>query len=247
MRTLVAVQTHLRTPDEVTLFKLWQLMRHRSDDAHDWLVVDNASPLAPELYPHGWDVRLIVNDDHVPQTRARRSIVRFCNKLGHPFHDGVRQASGSDRAFCKMLEIAIASDYQRFAYIEMDVLFALSVQSIFDRMTKPCACGPLVDHGKFPEMGLFFADVEHLWRIDFITKYNWRGKCEPEGELRAWQILGDALELLPLKGARDGGYTLPAQLASKYPDGIDYLTHAHMGTYAEFLRLNNLPELANLL
>lgn len=247
MRTLVACQTHLRTPDEVTLLKIWQCLRGQNDDAHEWLIIDNASPLAPELYPLGWDVRLILNDDHIPETRGARNIARFYNKLGHPFWDRVTQASGSDRAFCKMLEIAIASGYQRFAYIEMDLLFVLPVESIFQRMTKPCACGPLVDHGKFPELGLFFADVEHLWRTDFIAKYNWRGPCEPEGELRAWQILGDALELLPLRGARDGGHTLPAQLAANYPDGIDYLTHAHMGTYAEFLRLNNLPELAALI
>lgn len=246
MRTLIACQTHLRTPDEVTLFKVWQQLRHRLDWGHDLLFVDNASPLAPALY-EAWDVKLILNDEHVPGISAHHTAARFRNKLGHPFHDGVRQASGSDRAFCKMLEIAIASGFQRFAYLEVDAPFVLSVDSIFDRMTKPCACGPLVDHGKFPEMGLFFANLEHIWQTDFITKYNWRGPCEPEGELRAWQILGDDLELLPLRGARDGGYTLPAQLADKYPDGIDYLTHAHMGTYAEFLRLNNLPELAALI
>lgn len=246
MKTLIAVQTHIRTPDEMKLWKLWQHMRSLNDNSHDWLLIDNASPLPPELYQR-WDMRLILNDDHVPETRTSRTAARFRQALGHPFHEGVRQASGSDRAFCKMLEIAMASGYARFAYIEMDVLFALSVDGIFARMTKPCACGPLVDHGKFPELGLFFADVEYLWRTDFVAKYNWRGPCDPEGELRAWQILGDALELLPLKGARDGGYTLPAQLAANYPDGIDYLTHAHMGTYAEFLKMNNLPELAALI
>ncbi len=242
MRTLVCCQTHIRTADEQKLFTLWLNMRELLDDKHDWLVLDNASPLPFRL--EGWDEHLILNDEHVPRLTGRRNLARFRTALGHPFHDGVTQASGSDRAFCKMLEIA--SDYDRFAYVEMDVVFALPVQSIFDRMTKPCACGPLVEHGRFPEMGLFFADMEHLRKTDFITKYDWRGICAPEGELRAWQILGDDLELLPLRGARDGGWTMPEQMAERYPEGCDYLTHAHMETYAEMLKMNNMAELASL-
>ncbi len=246
MRTLVCVQTHLRTPDEVKLLRVWERLRALNDSEHDWLIVDSASPLMPEL-EQAWDIRLLLHDDHVPETRAHRTMVRFRDKRGHPFHDGVLIGSGSDRGFIKMLEVAIASGYARLAYIEMDVLFVLPVASIFERMTQPCACGPLVNHGKFPELGLFFADLQYLWGTNFIGKYNWKGPVVPEGELRAWQILGDAMELLPLRGARDGGYTLPEQLAENYPEGIDYLTHATMATNAEFLRYNNLPELARLL
>jgi hypothetical protein len=61
-----------------------------------------------------------------------------------------------------------------------------------------------------------------------------------------WNILGDNLEMLPLRGHRDAGLTKPGELAELWPDGIDFLTHAHMGVYADFLRLNNFPELADL-
>ena len=129
----------------------------------------------------------------------------------------------------------------------MDVLFALPVRSIFESMTKPTACGPLIDHGKFPESGLFFAHTEHLWKIDYIAKYNWRGPCYPEGEKRMWDILGNDLELLPLRGCRDLGFTKPGELADKWPEGIDYITHAHMPVNAEFLRMNGFHDLAELL
>ncbi len=246
MRTLVCVQTHIRTADEQKLLTLWLNMREKLDDDHEWMVLDNASPLPFRL--DGWEDYRILHDEHVPVLQGlNRNLVRFRDARGHPFHDGVLQASGSDRGFCKMLEIAIASGYDRIACLEMDVVFALTVTNIFACMTKPCACGPLVEHGRFPEMGLFFADLEYLWKTDFIKRYDWRGKCTPEGELRAWQILGDDLELLQLRGARDGGWTSPEQLAERYPDGIDYLTHAHMETYAAMLKMNNMEELARLL
>jgi hypothetical protein len=246
MRTLIACQTHIRTADEQKLLDVWTTMRDRIDGRFpDLLVIDSAGPLHARL-PAWWNERRILHDDHVPETIGGHTVARFKDALGHPFHDGVLQRSGSDRAFIKMLEIAIASGYDRFAYIEMDLLFALPVQSIFDRMTKPCACGPLVNHGKFPETGLLFLDVEYIWKTGFIDKYNWKGSVVPEGEKRMWNILGDNLEMLPLRGHRDAGLTKPGELAELWPDGIDFLTHAHMGVYADFLRLNNFPELADL-
>ncbi len=246
MRTLIACQTHLRTPDEVKLLHIWKKMRDRLDGREpDLLIVDNAGPI-PIGLEAWWNERKILHDDHVPETIGGYTLAKFRDALGHPFHQGVLERSGSDRAFIKMLEIAIASGYDKFAYIEMDLLFALPVQSIFERMTKPCACGPLVSHGKFPETGLLFFDVEYIWKHDLIGRYNWRGSVIPEGEKRLWNILGDDLELLPLRGHRDGGSTKPGELAELWPDGIDFLTHATMPVYADFLRLNNFPELAEL-
>jgi len=244
-RALIACQTHLRTADEQKLLKVWEAMR--LTDRCDLLIVDNASPLPIELAQPFWDSKRIMDDDHIPQTTKSLTIARFKDALGHPFHDGVLQRSGSDRGFIKMLEIAIASNYDKFAYVEMDVLFALSVKSIFERMTKPCACGPLVTHGKFPETGLLFLDVEHIWKTDFIAKYNWKGSVIPEGEKRLWNILGDSLELLPLKGRRDGASMMPGELPEIWPDGIDFITHCTMPVFADFLRYHNKPELAEIL
>ncbi len=246
MRTLVCVQTHLRTEDETKLLRIWAELRFRNDREHDWLIIDSASPLNYALASEEWDKRWLLNDDHIVTTRGPRTFAKFRDALGHPFHQGVLQRSGSDRAFIKMLEIAIASGYDKFAYIEMDLLFALPVQSIFDRMTKPCACGPLVSHGKFPETGLLFFDVEYIWKKDLIGKYNWRGSVIPEGEKRLWNILGDDLELLPLRGHRDGGSTKPGELAELWPEGCDFITHATMPVFADFLRLNHFSELADL-
>ena len=246
MRTLIACQTHIRTPEEAKLLGIWCEMRQLHDPSAHFLIVDNNSPLplGGALYWKQWNDHRILHDDDVPKIADVRSIARFRDALGHPFHDGTLQRSGSDRGFIKMLEIAIASGYDKFAYIEMDVLFALPVASIFERMSKPCACGPLVTHGKFPETGLLFLDVEHIWKTDFIAKYNWKGSVIPEGEKRLWNILGDSLELLPLRGRRDGATMRPGELPEIWPDGIDFLTHAHMGVYADFLRVNGFAELA---
>ncbi len=252
MRTLIATQTHLRTEDEGKLLRIWEQMR--LNERANLLVIDSAGPRNVmdylkdrSLSTSGWDIQRLPNDDYIPFMRHWLTVARFHDALGHPFHDAVLERSGSDRSFIKMLEIAIASGYDKFAYIEMDLLFALPVQSIFDHMTKPCACGPLVSHGKFPETGLLFFDVEYIWKKDLIGKYNWRGSVIPEGEKRLWNILGDDLELLPLRGHRDGGSTKPGELAELWPDGIDFITHCTQPVFADFLRLNNFPELADIL
>ncbi len=144
-------------------------------------------------------------------------------------------------------QTAINSGYDRVVYLEMDLLFAPRLNEAFAMMTKPAACLPLVDHGKFPETGLFIADCAHMQKIDFVNRYNWRGPCSPEGELRQWRIYGDDLQFLPFRGARDSGQTKPGELAANWPDGIDWITHATMPVYADFLRLNDFPELAELI
>ncbi len=144
-------------------------------------------------------------------------------------------------------QTAIGSGYDRVVYLEMDLLFARPLQEAFDMMTKPAACLPLIDHGKFPETGLFIADAVHMERIGFIKRYNWRGPCAPEGELRQWKIYGDDLQFLPLPGMRDEGRTKPENLARDWPNGIAWLTHCTRETNKEFLEMNNFPHLAAML
>ncbi len=237
MRTLVNCMTHLSTDSHVKLTRLWIAMRERDvlEDC-DLLIVDSASQF-PAPIDARWDIKRLVNDEHIPDIKHWYTLAKFHNALGHPFHDGVKQASGSDRAWMKGIEIAIANNYDRYAYIEMDVLFMRPVSEMFDLKTKPVACGPLLDHGKFAELGLFFADVEHLWKCDFVRRYNWRGPCVPEGERRMMDILGDDLELLPLKGAR----------GKLWDEPMDWATHLTMEQFAQMLRNNGRDDLAGML
>ncbi len=251
MRTLVNAMTHLRTPQEGKMLRVWQeLFEWCNGTHHDLLLVDSMAPHKPIDFlwnKQDWKTQWLVNDEHLPALTGHRTIAAFHNALGHPFHDAVRQGSGSDRAWMKGIEIAIANNYDRYVYLEMDLLYARSVEWAFGQMQKPVGCGPLVSHGKFPEVGMFFAHTEHLWKTDFVGKYNWRGPCVPEGERRMWDILGDSMQLLPIKGCRDGGLTRPEDLARNWPDGIDWLTHATVETNQEFLKLNGFPHLAEML
>ncbi len=239
MRTLVNCMSFLPTKNHARLLRVWAALRDELDHDCDMLVVDSASVYTPEaaLFSHKHKSKRLVNDEHIPMLEDQHSVVKFHNALGHPFHDGVKQASGSDRAWMKGIEIAIANNYDRYAYIEMDVLFMRPVSEMFGLKTKPVACGPLLDHGKFAELGLFFADVEHLWKCDFVKRYNWRGKCVPEGERRMMDILADDLELLPLKGAR----------GKLWDEPMDWATHLTMEQFAQMLRNNGRDDLAGML
>ncbi len=251
MHTLVFCMSHLRTEAEGKLLRIWQEMREYLDTfPYDLLIVDSASPLPVEdfiMWPKEWHWSVLWDWSDDIRLSGPRSVIHFNNALGHPFHDGVRQASGSDRAMMMGFQAAINSGYDRVVYLEMDLLFARPLQDAFDLMTKPAACLPLVSHGKFPETGLFIADCRYMREIKFVERYNWRGPCSPEGELRQWRIYGDALEFLPFKGCRDGGLTKPGDLARYWPDGIAWITHASLETDAEFLRLNGFPHLAEML
>lgn len=252
MRTLVQCMTHLKHDIDCKLFRVWlELLGQQSDDPNtDLLIVDSASPIPVESVipnPQNFRRQWLVNDDHIPQMQWRASIAKFRDALGHPYHDGVKERSGPCRAWMKGIEIAIASGYNRYVYLEADLLYAKPIAWAFDQKTKPVACGPLIDHGKFPEVGVFFADTEHLWKCDFVERYNWRGPCVPEGERRMWDILGDNLEMLPLKGDRDQWQTPPEMFARKWPDGCDYITHYRLDTAAEFLKMNGFGDLVELL
>ncbi len=247
MRTLIYCMTHLRTPLECKLLKIWWELLARQNTNFDALIVDSAAAFWPGDILPGWHVQWLVNDDHIPTICQSQTIAAFHNSLGHPWYDQIKAGSGSDRAQMKGFEIAIANNYDRVAYIEMDVLFARSVDWAFELMEKPTGCGPLVEHGQFPDNGLFFAYTQHLWKIDYVKRYNWRGPTQPAGEKRMWDILGDDLHILPIRGRRDIAETKAADLARHWPDGIDYITHALPETFAEFLRINNHSDLAEIL
>lgn len=245
-RDLVFCMTHLRNPYDGKLLRVWQEMLE--PQGCDLLIVESKSPHALSPYLQGeWDDREIPDADgwHM-RVVTPRTVLRFEDALGHPFHDGVTHGSGSDRAMMMGFRTAINSGYDRVVYLEMDLLFARPLAEAFAMMTKPAACLPLIGHGKFPETGLFIADCKHMRAIDFVNRYNWRGPCSPEGELRQWQIYGDDLQFLPFKGCRDEGSTKPENLRRDWPNGMDWITHAHPETAMEMLRMNGLDRLVDL-
>jgi hypothetical protein len=249
MRTLIFCMTHLKNETDGKLLRIWQeMIEYQNTFPFDLLIVDSASPLPVRkwlLWQHEWRLTTIDDFEHLI-IGGPRNIIHFTNALGHPFHDGMREASGSDRAMMMGFQTAICSGYDRVVYLEMDLLFARPLQDAFDLMIRPAACLPLIGHGKFPENGLFIADCEHMKAIDFIERYNWRGPCSPEGELRQWRIYGDDVQLLPFKGCR-GCVTKPEDLKMMFPNGMDWITHANIPTLQAFLWQNNFPHLAEML
>ena len=244
MRTLIACMTFIQEPWQRDLLCAWYALATTLNPGTDLLIVDSASPIPPQSFlPGHWKIHAMADDDEIPKHPGDQFMARFHNSLGHPFYDAVPMGAGSDRAQVKIFEIAIASGYDRAVYIEADVLFVRPVEPWLERMTKPAACPGMVNHGLFPESGLLFFDPAYFQSIDYVKRYNWRGPCFPEGEKRMWDILGDQLEFLPLKGNRDGWGTEPEHLQERYPEGLDFLTHAKIETHREFLRLNDFEGL----
>ncbi len=227
--------THLRTEWDATLLGIWRQMLE--PQGCDLLIVESKSPY--EGLPD-WPRTEIPDDDAQMAVSGPRNILAFRDKRGHPFHDGVLAGAGSDRAMMMGFQTAINSGYERVVYLEMDLLFARPLSEAFAMMTKPAACLPLVSHGKFPEVGLFIADCQHMREIDFVARYDWKGPTRPEGELRQWRIYGDDLQFLPFRGCRDANLMTPQALRRSYPDGIDWLTHVYPETALEFCRMNGI-------
>ena len=248
MKTLVFCMTLIRNDLDRALLRIWlQLLETQNAGLdYDLLVVDSASP--PEMLdlPGPWSHQVIPlgDDDRKMFTQGPRSLIRFQDRRGHPWHDKVTHASGSDRALMMGFQTAVNSGYDCVVYLEMDVLWARPLSDAISLMTKPAACLPLVEHGQFPETGLFIADCNHMTASDFIRRYDWRGPCWPEGERRQADIYGPDLQLLPFRGCRDEWRTRPDELAAKWPDGIDFLTHASPDTLATFLTMNGFADLA---
>lgn len=250
-RTLIFCMSFLRNPYDGALLRIWQeLIEWQNKGSYDLLIVDSPAKHSPTEFlnwPEEWRIQDIPDDDAQMMISGPRDILRFKNALGHPFHDGITHASGSDRAMMMGFQTAANSGYDRVVYIENDLLFFKPVDWCFEQMTKPAACLPPVSHGKFPETGAWFADVRHMQAIDFVKRYNWKGPCAPEGERRQWDIYGDDLEFLPLKGRRDMFGTPADMIERKFPDGLDWLTHFQPPTGAAALRMNGYPELAEML
>ena len=139
MRTLIVQSVHLRTEEQARLFTVSHALIRKLNPDADLLVMDNASPVDPmQCLPGKWQhYGLEPMSDDVPFITRPRSVVRFAEAIGHFQYGGTMDGPG--RAYMRALEIAMASGYDRFCYIESDCLVSLPAEWWFDRMKKPVA------------------------------------------------------------------------------------------------------------
>jgi hypothetical protein len=256
MRTLIWQQLHLRIPEQGKLWAVNQKLIRRLNPEADILVIDNASPLDPLSFLEGqsWSlVRLEPMDEWVPDMTGRRNVmVRFHEALGHFFYDRDRippPKDGPGRAHALALQMAFKARYERGVYIEADALYRHPVQWGFDRLTKPVGCQPLTVYG-YLDWHVWWNDLRWLKEFDFVGKYDWQNRVgEPGGERPGEHIyadiLGDHLEVRPCTGVRGDSVAMTVDnMASIFPEGMDYLTHVRLDCFARWLSDNGHADLA---
>lgn len=259
-RTLIWSQVHLRSVGQGRLFAACQELIRRLNPEADLLVIDNASPIAPENFIDGpWQqCHLRPLSEVVPTLEPGSHVgakvpamVHFHESLGHFFHGhshGRPVRDGPGRAHTLALKMALAAGYDRACYIEADCLFRRPVGPIMDAMTRPVGCQPRIKYG--------YLDW-HVWPIKdmamashFIEKYDWKNRVgEPGGELPGEHvyedIFGDQLEVLPLDVVRGDVYAMTAgNMGQLFPHGLDGLTHVPLDCFALALRQWGFADMA---
>ena len=248
--TVIFSQVYLNTAEQGRLMAVCLELTRRLNPGWPLMLMDNASPLDPFAFmPREW-----VEHYH----RFTDAIGHFSPKYTHE-HDEPRDGPG--RAIMTALHLARDAGYDRAVHMEADALCAVPFEDGFRRMTKPTACLPRIKWGYLDWQVWWIADLK--WLVDdhrFLDKYNWPAKTkhDKEGERIYEDLLAGFLEVIPLKGGRGDGYYKPDgewvsgwiradNLAAVFPGGIDYITHVHTSTFAEFLRLNGHDDLAEKL
>ena len=190
MRTLIHFSSHIRTQAQAMLLTAqFNLCRHLNPDC-DIAIIDSASQIPPMGFlPGDWKAQRILHDDHVPVIDGKNTLLGFHDAIGHPYHDKLRERSGPCRAWMKGIECAIVSGYERIVYYEYDLLCRRPVADAFNQMKVPVGTGGRPLGEQFDEVGLFYANVDYLWRSKFVERYNWRGPTTPLGEIRMMALL----------------------------------------------------------
>lgn len=229
MRTLIAQSVHLRTMSQARLYAISSALIRRLNPDADYLLIDNASPISPaDFMPMG------------------ASVFRFPEAIGHFSYGGTRDGPG--RANMTALRMAMDQGYDRFCLIDPDCLVSLPVEWWFERMTKPVACQPACRHDFLDWQIWPIKDLKWCEEFDFIGKYDWENQTgDPQGEVVYADILGDNVEIIPVRGERVEGTLNARQFREKYAEGCDYVTHATSEIYEAFLKMNNAEDLIPLL
>ena len=255
-KPLISFQSvHLRTVEQARLFAVSHALIERLNPGIHCLIMDNASPLDPMQFLNGsWDLIKIDDDHEVPTLKLSHTIVRFKDSIGH-FSYAKRDENGKPidcrdgpmRAVTKAIEIGIASGYERAVYQETDALCSLPYSWWFERMTKPVACQPVCRHG-FTDWNVWPMWLGYMQRSDFVGQYDWRNRDGTEdGEIVVPRILGDNVEIIPVRGERWEFDLSPEQFRRIYAGGCDLITHVSRETHAAFLEMSGHSDLVGLL
>ena len=241
MKTLILSQCYLKTEEQGRLLGVCLELARRLNPDTTILLMDNASPL-----------EVLAFIDHIPNVE----IERFGSAIGHFSHkfeaempaEEVRDGPG--RAIMTGLQRAIDAGYDRLCYIEGDALFARPIEEGFQQMRQPFACLPRGKWGYLDWNVFWVASLQWLREFDFIGKYDWPNQKQGpgnEGERIYERLLTNHLHVLPFKGARGEEYINADNLRAIFPAGVDWLTHVSRETFAEFLRMNDHPDLVEKL
>lgn len=253
---LIFLQCYLRSEERGRLMNVAiRLLERLNPDSHV-LLIDNDSDLDPRDFLD-WDVPLVGldADDPVrfPKGLPRKTILQFPDSIGHmaPAYAAERPnpKDGPGRAIMTGLEIAMASGYRRASYHESDALLFLPNQWAWDRLRKPVGCQPRTPYGGFLDyQAWYIADLPWFRDFDFVGKYDWKTRGpNPCGEIVYEQILGDHMQVLPMRGGRMEGDMTEEKFRAVYADGIDFLTHTEKDVYAAALEMNGHADLVELL
>lgn len=243
-KILIAGSTYIADKQAVELTKLWARLNETVNPDCDFLIVDSASPFAPQTFlkSMGYDYFRLLFDEEIPPEIGHRTVVSFGENIGHLSRGGKH---GAGRAFCKALEIAFANGYHKVAIIEGDLLFAKPVAKVFERLEskkiKAATCWSF--SYQFIESGAMFFDTLWLHQSEFVKRYDWKGGDQhglPEKHLE--DMCGDELYMLPYRGLRNDMDNITIKNMPEVINfGLDWITHCRdFRVYLKFLEMNGI-------
>lgn len=290
MKTLVFSQCRVVHDIHGRLLRTCLELVQRLNPGIDVLLIDNASPLSLQPYltgtPYGWAGLQLPDEGYTPAhstiLTAHHTVAVFNSAIGHFNHDRHREPpprDGPGRAISTALSIAMASGYERAAYIEGDCLCFRPVSWGFDYMARirrprydpvsfnltrepditkpvPLAVAPTVGFQPRLPVGYLdnnvwlFSDLRWLANVRAVERYDWPNRKgdfrgEPTGEQIWERIFADDLSVIPWRGGRAGMCGFDAgNLRERFPDGIDYITHADRAGYCAALSMMGHSDLA---
>jgi predicted SAM-dependent methyltransferase len=215
LRVLVFGTTYVDSADRAKLTKLWADVHGALNPQCDFMLVDSASPMLPDV------------GDGV-------SIVQLGDNIGHLSRGG---RDGWGRAFCRGLQEAVSGGYDYVAHIEGDSLFRLPILPLArcmgaennDVISVPVR-GMLRDHDTWVETGLMIFSVDYLKRSNFIEAYDWPNRQEhPTPEVVIKSLLGERLTLMPWRALRGDKNQITSDNILML--GLDWVTHCHTDSW----------------
>jgi hypothetical protein len=218
MSTAIFGTSYIKDATDLWVFRQWLNINRTLNRDADLIVVDSASPVSPEVadFPSGDNERLIQLGDNI----------------GHLSKTGV---DGWGRAFTQGLLACAPSNW--IVHIETDLLLAHPVQRMIGRMEIGAVevCAPWALPYPMIETALMWFDAHWVRKHDLVGRYDWEhGRGLPEKRIE--EIAGEDLWIAPLRGLR---MDIRDQAL---PQPLDWVTHATVAQYRQFLRQNGIAE-----